>query len=134
LNCSDNQLSSLDVSGKTALEILYCNNNQFINLIVSDNTLLRHFRCRNNQLSSLDISNNTALTDIDCGGNQLNSLDISNNINLGDNMWESIPDIVLDSMPTLFEVCVWELPFPPEGVEIEITGSPNINFTTECSK
>jgi hypothetical protein len=40
---------------------------------------------------------------------------------------------VLDNMPTLLEVCVWEMPFPPEGVEIDTTGSPNIYFTTECS-
>ena len=37
-------------------------------------------------------------------------------------------------MPTLFEVCVWTLPFPPEGVEVDTTGSPNVYFTTECSK
>ena len=91
-------------------------------------------RCGGNLLSTLDLSNNTALTDIDCGRNLLSSLDISNKVNLGDNIWESIPDIALDSMPDLFEVCVWELPFPPDGVEIEITDSPNINFTTECSK
>jgi rhodanese-related sulfurtransferase len=37
-------------------------------------------------------------------------------------------------MPTLFEVCVWVTPFPPEGLEILSTGSPNVYFTTECSQ
>ncbi len=36
-------------------------------------------------------------------------------------------------MPMLFEVCVWELPFPPEGVEIDTTDSPNVCFETDCN-
>jgi hypothetical protein len=37
-------------------------------------------------------------------------------------------------MPSLHEVCVWEMPFPPlEGLKLEKTGSPNVYFTTECS-
>jgi hypothetical protein len=38
-------------------------------------------------------------------------------------------------MPTLYEVCVWEMPFPPAyQVElVDTTGSPNIYFTTDCS-
>jgi hypothetical protein len=37
-------------------------------------------------------------------------------------------------MPSLGEVCVWELPFPPEGMTVHTTGSPNVYFTTECSQ
>ena len=33
----------------------------------------------------------------------------------------------------MYEVCVWEMPFPPEGFELDSTGSPNVYFTTECS-
>lgn len=36
-------------------------------------------------------------------------------------------------MPGLVSVCVWELPFPPVGVEIDTVGSPNIEFKTNCS-
>jgi len=36
-------------------------------------------------------------------------------------------------METLGQVCVWTMPFPPAGVIIETTGSPNLNFTTECT-
>ncbi len=37
-------------------------------------------------------------------------------------------------MPTLYQVCVWELPFPPEGVDVDMTDSPNVYFTTDSSK
>jgi len=36
-------------------------------------------------------------------------------------------------MPTLHEVCVWTMPFPPDGVNVDTTGSPNVFFTNECS-
>jgi Leucine-rich repeat (LRR) protein len=129
-----NQLTTLDVSDKTELGVLYCSDNPLTSLDVSNNDLLEVLFCRNNQLSSLDISFNLSLTDLDCGRNNLTSLDISNNTNLGTNIWESIPDIVLDSMPTLNEVCVWVLPFPPEGVETDTTASPNLYFTMDCSQ
>jgi len=34
-------------------------------------------------------------------------------------------------MPTLYEVCVWEIPFPFYVVK---DNSPNVYFTTECSE
>lgn len=37
------------------------------------------------------------------------------------------------NMPTLNEICVWELPFPPDDLELETTGSPNVYFTTDCN-
>jgi hypothetical protein len=45
----------------------------------------------------------------------------------------SLKGLSIDEMPTLFEVCVWVLPFPPEGVEIDTTGSPNVCFETDCN-
>jgi len=37
-------------------------------------------------------------------------------------------------MPTLYEMCVWTLPFPPAEIYMFNTeGSPNVFFTTECS-
>jgi hypothetical protein len=44
----------------------------------------------------------------------------------------SLIRISIDEMPTLSEVCVWTLPFPPEGVEIDTTDSPNVCFETDC--
>ena len=80
LYCYDNQqLTSLDLSDNTALEWLECSGNQITSLDLSDNTALIRLECSDNQLTSLDLSNNTALTFLDCSHNQLTSLDLSNN-------------------------------------------------------
>ena len=46
LDCSHNQLTSLDVSGCTVLESLYCGENQLTSLDVSNNTTLTKLQCR----------------------------------------------------------------------------------------
>lgn len=61
-----------------------------------------------------------------CRGNLLISLDLTKNT--------SLVTISIDDMPTVVCVSVWELPFPPEGVTVDTSGSPNVFFTTEsCS-
>ena len=87
---------------------------------------LEHLLCFENDLNELDLSNNRELLSLYCSDNQLSSLNISNNINL----W------ILDvpEMPSLGEVCVWEMPFPPETVLVNSGGSPNMYFTLNCSK
>ena len=83
-NCSGNgaNLTALDPSHNTQLEILYCSSNQLSSLDVSHNTQLTELYCSSNQLSSLDISHNTQLTMLSCSNNSLNSLDISHNTQL----------------------------------------------------
>ena len=61
------------------LETLNCSNNKITSLDVSNNPKLTSLSCRNNQLSSLDVSSNPALTDLYCDYNQLTSLDVTNN-------------------------------------------------------
>lgn len=58
-------------------------------------------------------------------GNQLTGLDISGQTNL--------KVIGVDTMPMLTDVCVWILPFPPEGVTVLQTFSPDIQFTIACT-
>ena len=77
LYCYDNQLTSLNVSGCTALTTLYCSNNQLTSLKVSGCTSLTELLCYKNQLTSLDVSGCTALTWLSCYDNQLTSLDVS---------------------------------------------------------
>jgi hypothetical protein len=82
LNCSNNQLTSLDVSANTALTYLYCSSNEITSLNVSDNISLSEFDCSGNQITSLNLSANVALSVLQCSNNQLTSLDVSNNIAL----------------------------------------------------
>ena len=79
LDCSDNQLTSLDISKNTALTRLNCGGNQLTSLDVSKNTALIRLSCSNNQLVSLDIDTNIELKLLNCGLNQLTALDISKN-------------------------------------------------------
>ena len=79
LNCSGNQLQTLNVSKNTALVDLYCFDNKLKSLDVSFNTALTNLSCTNNQLESLDLSKNTALITLECHMNQLESLDVSSN-------------------------------------------------------
>ena len=79
LNCSGNNLTSLDVSKNTALTELYCSWNQLTSLDVSKNTALTKLWCNRNQLTSLDVdvSGCGALGELECSWNQLTSLDLS---------------------------------------------------------
>ncbi len=79
LYCSDNQLTTLDVSNNTALTELYCVKNQLSTLNLGSNTDLTSLNCSNNQLTALDVSKNTALTTLYCDNNKLTNLDVSNN-------------------------------------------------------
>ena len=79
LNCSGNQLTSLDVHENTALEYLSCVQNKLTSLDVSNNTALDELYCYNNQLTSLDVRQNTALKTLSCGKNKLTSLDVTQN-------------------------------------------------------
>ena len=125
LHCVNNDLTVLDVSSNTDLYFLNCASNQLASLDVTSNTALENLLCANNQLSTLDVSNNTVLEGLLCGGNQLTSLDISNNT--------ALSELSLSNMPTLHKVCVWVVPFPPVGVNVYTTDSPNVYFTTNCA-
>ena len=69
LNCSRNQLTTLDVGQNTALAQLNCGGNQLTSLDVSGCTALISLSCYDNQLTSLDISKNTELHLFKCYNN-----------------------------------------------------------------
>ena len=68
LNCSYNQLTTLNVCGNTVLSSLDCSCNQLTSLYVSNNPNLNTINCANNNLTTLDVSSCTALKyfNIDC--------------------------------------------------------------------
>ncbi|MFT6503343.1 MAG: hypothetical protein ACJASQ_003478 [Crocinitomicaceae bacterium] len=79
LVCSDNLLTSIDVTQNTALTTLWCNNNQLTSLDVSQNLSLDDLWCSINPLTSLNVTQNTALIDLWCSENQLSTLDLTQN-------------------------------------------------------
>ena len=83
LDCSGNELTSIDVSNNTKLTYLECSENNLETLAgIEYLTELNRFKCRENELTSLDVSNNTKLTYLDCAYNSLASLDLAKNSNL----------------------------------------------------
>lgn len=79
LVCYENKLTSLDVSGNTSLTELYCYTNQLTSLNLGENANLDILNCVVNRLTSLDLSGNANLTRLACSSNLLTSLDVSNN-------------------------------------------------------
>ena len=77
LHCLYNRLTSLDVSANTALEVLNCGRGTLTSLDVSGCTALKELYCLYNRLTSLDVSANTALEVLYCGDGTLASLDVS---------------------------------------------------------
>ena len=104
LSCSNNALTSVDLSSNTKLEYLSLDGNQLTSIDLSHNTLLLGLNVYDNELSSLDISSNpylqyvqawenkittftsharnTELTSLRLDDNLLNSLDVSHLISL----------------------------------------------------
>ena len=82
LECSDNQISILNITQNVSLEYLYCSNNLLTNLDTYQNTSLIELVCDTNSLTSLNLTQNTALNFLGCYVNQITSLDVSQNIAL----------------------------------------------------
>ena len=84
LNCSENQLTSLDLSSNANLEGLKCYTNQLTSLLIGSNANLLMLSFQENQLISMDISSLPNLESLYCNDNQLSTLDASSNTNLED--------------------------------------------------
>jgi Leucine-rich repeat (LRR) protein len=83
LTCYNNLLNSLDLSSNTILEYLYCSNNlNMVNLNVNSLNLLRSVTCDNNQLSNLDLTTNDSLNYVNCSNNNIVNLDVNSNLAL----------------------------------------------------
>jgi len=81
LNCTDNDLSSLNVSSNTALSLLSIFNNNISNLDVSQNSVLTRLWCMFNDITSLDLSQNSGLVFLQANNNELSSLNLANGNN-----------------------------------------------------
>ncbi len=87
LDCSDNNLTSLDVSACTQLLALHCKNNAFTSLnitnlphlttlYVKNNASLTKLLCNNNSLMTLSLDGCYQLQELDCSYNYLGHLNL----------------------------------------------------------
>jgi Leucine-rich repeat (LRR) protein len=82
LYCSENNLTSLDVSNNTKLTYLHSGYNDISEIDISNNSLLSDFRCQGNEIATLDFTNNTELVTLIVSDNNLNTIDVSNLVKL----------------------------------------------------
>lgn len=131
LNCSDNQITSLDLTGLNSLVNLVCAYNQIPELNFGAINL-QELQCHYNLLTDLDVSNMSNLYILFCGNNQLSSLNISGSINLieldaGTNLLTTID---LNGLPTLEDINLdanlltsIDLSSLPNVVNVDIVGN-----------
>ncbi len=79
LICTQNQLSSLNISSNLGLRELYCRNAGVTSLNVSLNSNLRILFCDNNQISNLNVTQNVNLVSLVASGNLLSQIDVTQN-------------------------------------------------------
>ena len=77
LNCSNNKLTELDASVLPGLNYLYANSNKLSNINLSGLENLWSIEVRNNALTTLDLSHCGSLRNVYCAYNQLTELDLS---------------------------------------------------------
>ncbi|WP_040491897.1 DUF7619 domain-containing protein [Xanthomarina gelatinilytica] len=82
IECNFGQLTSLDLSGLTGLGFMEIENHELSTLDLSDLTSLIELRCSNNQITSLDVSELTQLRELVCDNNQVTTIDLTNARNL----------------------------------------------------
>lgn len=74
-----NLAGDLDVSGCSALQVLYCCSGGITSIDVTGCEELYDFDCHANMISELDVSTNENLTYFNCSGNRIASLNVSAN-------------------------------------------------------
>ena len=77
LECQDNLLGDLDLSGNPMLSILDCSDNSLLDLDLSTNANISFLNCSSNLLNDLDLSMLNNLLDLNCSMNVLSSLEVS---------------------------------------------------------
>jgi Leucine-rich repeat (LRR) protein len=82
INANDNQLNGIDVTLNNKLEVLRLSSNQLSTINVSNNVNLETLSVDLNNLTSLNVSNNPQLEYLGCYSNYLSSLDVTNNTQL----------------------------------------------------
>src|SRR5690606_39088985 len=80
LNCSNNNLTSLNLFGNIHLKEVWCNSNQLTSLEISSCTELEFLQCSTNNLTNLDTMTNDNLKPLWASNNNFTSIDVSENL------------------------------------------------------
>ncbi len=131
LDCSGNELTSLNVTSNKKLEELYCQDNSLEYVLVLNCPALKILYCNNNKLTSLDLRKNTELTDLLCMENQLTKINLKYNtalveLNCDNNMLVELDVSKLSQLKSLS--CGYN-----ELKKLDLTHNPKLESLT-CSE
>ncbi len=76
-NCSELELTSLDVTACPSLKILWCYSNKLPRLDLSNCAVLKEVNCYGNQITDLKLPATNTLVNIYCDNNKLTQLDVT---------------------------------------------------------
>lgn len=126
INCSSNQLATVDLSMNINLNNLDISNNQLTSIDLSENLNLAYLTIRNNQLMQIDLSENFALSSLSCDNNQLTELTIGDNLNLSylDCSMNQIEEMVFSSNALLSTIICTD----NQLTTINVEDNPNLNY------
>lgn len=131
LNCSGNNLTSLDVSGLSLMYDLYCGNNQLTSLNLTGANSIITLSCSFNNLTSLSINDLPGLGFLDCTNNMFTTLNLTNpqvrNISCGNN--SDLTSLSVSGSPTLTEL---DCRNNPVMTDLNFTNCPRM-FNLYCS-
>ena len=115
-----------DIQYFTALTQLNCSNNQLTSIDVAQNTGLAFLNCGDNGITSLDVSQNTGLAFLDCSNNQLSCLNIKN----GPNTTIVDEKLLASNNPNLICIGVDDVAYSKSNWTLIDAG---VSFSTDCS-
>ena len=105
LNCSENSIKSLDLSGNPKLELLQCGKNEITELTgINNKPALEYVHCAKNSISRLDLSGNPKLENVICEDNNITELAGVNNLPSLKQLWcprNAIKSLDLSGSPKL---------------------------------
>ena len=127
LNCSSNQLTSLNLSSLTTLEFLNNSSNQLTSLNVTGLTNLLTLNCSSNFLTVLNLIGLSGLNNLNCSNNLLTNLNISSIaiLTVLDFSNNNIQNINLSSSVSLESLSMGANPF---STLVSLNGLVNLQF------
>ncbi len=126
LHCEINDLTSLNLAGNTNLKVLSCGYNDLTTLNLNSNVNLIDLSCRNNLIQTLNLENNLNLLEVDCDNNNLVTLNVESNINLEFLKCESndLTSLLIGVKPNLTSVFCEN----NELTNVNLNGITNLNY------
>ena len=127
LTCSNNNLTSLDVTNNIALKTLLCNNNQLTTIDLSQNPLLEFLSLNDNMFEHIDISGHPNVDRLNVSTNNLLTLNVKNGNNTNFVQYASL------SNPNLTCIEVDDASWSSANWSFKDAASTYVNNQAECA-